>query len=57
VSWRSWMAFAAVGYAIGPLIVQRHLTGLDAFGPLAASLLIASVVLMVPALLAAPAHP
>ena len=50
------MLVAAIGYAIGPLIIQRHLTSLDAFGPLAASLLIASVVLLVPALMAAPAH-
>ena len=30
---------------MGPLIIQRHLRGLDAFGPLAASLLIASAIL------------
>lgn len=50
------MLIAALGYAVGPLIIQRHLTGLDAFGPLSASLLIASLVLLVPALLSAPAH-
>jgi len=48
------MLVASVGYATGPLIIQRHLKGLDAFGPLAASLLIATVVLLIPALLAAP---
>jgi drug/metabolite transporter (DMT)-like permease len=48
------MLVASVGYAVGPLIIQRHLHGLDAFGPLAASLLIASVVLLVPAILASP---
>jgi drug/metabolite transporter (DMT)-like permease len=48
------MLIASVGYAIGPLIIQRHLDGLDAFGPLAASLLIASVVLLIPAALAMP---
>jgi drug/metabolite transporter (DMT)-like permease len=48
------MLVASLGYAVGPLIIQRHLSDLDAFGPLAASLAIASVVLLVPALLAAP---
>ena len=48
------MLLASVGYATGPLIIQRHLKGLDAFGPLAASLLIATVVLLVPALLTSP---
>jgi drug/metabolite transporter (DMT)-like permease len=48
------MLAASVGYAIGPLIIQRHLDGLDAFGPLAASLVIASVVLLIPAALAMP---
>jgi len=50
------MLVAAIGYAIGPLIIQRRLKGLDAFGPLAASLLIASAALLVPALMAAPTH-
>lgn len=50
------MLIATVGYAIGPLIIQRHLSGLDAFGPLAASLLVASVVLSVPAMLSFPEH-
>jgi drug/metabolite transporter (DMT)-like permease len=48
------MLIASTGYAMGPLIIQRHLNGLDAFGPLAVSLLIASAVLFVPAILAAP---
>jgi drug/metabolite transporter (DMT)-like permease len=48
------MLIASVGYATGPLIIQRHLRGLDAFGPLAVSLLIASAILLVPALLALP---
>ena len=47
---------ATIGYAIGPLIIQRHLTGLDPVGPLAASLLVASVVLLVPAVLLLPPH-
>lgn len=50
------MLVAALGYATGPLIIQRHLNGLDAFGPLAASLLIASLVLLVPAMFALPSH-
>ncbi len=48
------MLVATVGYAIGPLIIQRHLRGLDSFGPLAASLAVASVVLLIPALLTLP---
>jgi drug/metabolite transporter (DMT)-like permease len=48
------MLIASVGYAVGPLIIQRHLRGLDAFGPLAASLLIASTILIIPAFLALP---
>jgi len=48
------MLLASVGYAMGPLIIQRHLKGLDAFGPLAASLLIATVVLLVPAVVTSP---
>ncbi len=48
------MLLASVGYAMGPLIIQRHLKGLDAFGPLAVSLLIATLVLLVPAVLTSP---
>jgi drug/metabolite transporter (DMT)-like permease len=48
------MLLATVGYAAGPLIIQRHFGGLDSFGPLAVSMLVASLVLMVPALLALP---
>lgn len=50
------MLVATLGYAIGPLIIQRHLSGLDPYGPLAASLLISSIVLLGPALLAFPAR-
>jgi drug/metabolite transporter (DMT)-like permease len=50
------MLIATLGYAIGPLIIQRHLGGLDPYGPLAASLLVASGVLLVPAILAFPAR-
>ena len=45
-----------MGYAVGPLIIQRHLSDLDALGPLAACLAIATAVLFVPALFALPAH-
>jgi drug/metabolite transporter (DMT)-like permease len=43
------MLLATVGYAIGPLIIQRHLSELDSIGPIAASLLVASLVLLIPA--------
>jgi drug/metabolite transporter (DMT)-like permease len=48
------MLVATLGYAIGPLIIQRHLSGLDPYGPLAASLAVSSVVLFIPAVLAFP---
>jgi drug/metabolite transporter (DMT)-like permease len=48
------MVLATVGYAIGPLIIQRHLSELDSLGPIAASLLVASLVLLVPAVLTFP---
>jgi drug/metabolite transporter (DMT)-like permease len=48
------MLIATLGYAIGPLIIQRHLSGLDSFGPLAASLAVSSLVLLVPAMLSLP---
>jgi drug/metabolite transporter (DMT)-like permease len=48
------MLLATLGYAIGPLIIQRHLAGLDPFGPLAASLLVATLLLAVPALMTLP---
>jgi len=50
------MLLATVGYAVGPLIIQRHLAGLDSIGPVAASQATASLVLLVPALLAWPQH-
>ncbi len=57
--WYGWlgvgcMLLSTLGYAIGPLIIQRHLKELDSIGPIAASLAIASVVLLVPALLTFP---
>jgi drug/metabolite transporter (DMT)-like permease len=48
------MLIATLGYAVGPLIIQRHLSGLDPFGPLAASLAVASIVLLIPAVLTLP---
>jgi drug/metabolite transporter (DMT)-like permease len=48
------MVAATIGYAIGPLIIQRHLSGLDSIGPLTMSLLVASLVLVVPAMLELP---
>ncbi len=50
------MLVSALGYAVGPLIIQRHMRELDAIGPLAASLAISSVVLFIPALTAWPGH-
>jgi drug/metabolite transporter (DMT)-like permease len=49
------MLVATVCYAAGPLIIQRHLHGLDSIGPLAGSLLVASIVLFVPAVMQLPA--
>ena len=49
------MLLAAVCYALGPLIIKRHLSELDSIGPIAASLAVSSLVLLVPALLTFPA--
>jgi drug/metabolite transporter (DMT)-like permease len=46
---------AAVGYAIGPLIIQRHLKGVDSLGIVAVSVAIGAAVLTIPALFTAPA--
>jgi drug/metabolite transporter (DMT)-like permease len=48
------MLLATICYAIGPLIIQRHLHSLDSIGPLAASLLVASVLLFIPAVIDLP---
>jgi drug/metabolite transporter (DMT)-like permease len=48
------MLLATVGYAVGPLIIQRHLHGLDSLGPLSASLGLSSLVLLIPALATLP---
>jgi drug/metabolite transporter (DMT)-like permease len=50
------MLVSTLGYAIGPLIIQRHLSELDAVGPLAASLAVASMILLIPAVLSWPAQ-
>ncbi|HEY4342130.1 MAG TPA: DMT family transporter [Steroidobacteraceae bacterium] len=50
------MIVAAVGYAVGPLIIQKHLRGLDSIGPVAASLAVASAVLLLPAAATLPAR-
>ena len=56
---RGWIGagcilLAAVGYAIGPLIVQRHLAGVDSLGIVAVSVAIGATVLTIPALFTAP---
>jgi len=48
------MIVAALGYAMGPLIIQRHLSDLESIGALAACLAIATALLAVPALLHRP---
>jgi drug/metabolite transporter (DMT)-like permease len=48
------MVVATIGYAMGPLIIQRYLGNLDSIGPLSVSLLVASAILLVPALLELP---
>jgi drug/metabolite transporter (DMT)-like permease len=48
------MLLATVGYAIGPLIIQKHLSELDSLGPIAASLLAASLLLLIPAAVTFP---
>lgn len=48
------MLVATVGYAIGPLIVQRHLAEVDELGAAAASLAVATVVLLPAAALSFP---
>jgi drug/metabolite transporter (DMT)-like permease len=50
------MLLAALGYAIGPLIIQQYLGRVDPFGPVAASLLVASIVLLPAAVFTFPTH-
>ena len=47
---------AAAGYTAGPLILERHLVDLDPRATMGASLAVASAVLLIPAILTAPAH-
>jgi drug/metabolite transporter (DMT)-like permease len=46
---------SAVGYAIGPLIIQRHLAGAESLGVVSMSVAIAATLLSIPALFTAPA--
>jgi len=48
------MLVSTLCYAVGPLIIQRHLKDLDSIGPLAASLGVASIILLIPAALEIP---
>ena len=50
------MLLATIGYAVGPLIIQKYLKNLDSLGPIALSLLASSVLLLVPALVTLPAR-
>ena len=50
------MLISALGYAVGPLIIQRHLRALDPVGALATSLAIAAVLLTLPATRVLPAR-
>ncbi|HUN70812.1 MAG TPA: DMT family transporter [Steroidobacteraceae bacterium] len=50
------VALATVGYAVGALIIQRHLHAVDSIGPIAGSLAISSLLLLVPAALTLPAR-
>lgn len=56
---REWLGagcilLSTIGYACGPLIVQRHLADVPPLGVVAASTAVGSAVLLIPALLAAP---
>jgi drug/metabolite transporter (DMT)-like permease len=50
------MMISVLGYAIGPLVVQRWLSDVDELGAVAASLVVASVLLLPFAALSAPDH-
>jgi drug/metabolite transporter (DMT)-like permease len=50
------LLLATLGYAIGSIIVQKHLSNTDELGAVAVSLGIASIVLLPAALWAAPGH-
>jgi drug/metabolite transporter (DMT)-like permease len=50
------MLVSTLCYAVGPLIIQRHMQDLDSIGPLAASLAVASLILAIPAVLEIPSR-
>jgi drug/metabolite transporter (DMT)-like permease len=50
------MLVSTLCYAVGPLIIQRHLRDLDSIGPLAASLGVASIILLIPAAFEIPSR-
>ena len=50
------VAGATVAYALGSLVVQRYLMAVDELGAVAASLAIATAVLLLPALMTRPEH-
>ena len=50
------MLLSTVGYAVGPLIIQKYLKSLDSLGPIALSLAASSVLLLIPAALSLPAR-
>ena len=50
------IVLAAVGYAIGPMVLKRHLSDLDARATMGGSLAIAAVVLAIPAAMSLPAE-
>ena len=50
------MVLVTICYATGPMVVQRHLHEVDSLGALAASLIVASGVLVIPAALTLPAR-
>jgi drug/metabolite transporter (DMT)-like permease len=50
------MLVAVVGYAVGPLIVERYLADVDELGALACSLVVATIVLFPLAVASAPGH-
>jgi drug/metabolite transporter (DMT)-like permease len=51
------MLVATVGYAVGPLIIQKHLHEVDELGAVACSLVVAAVLLLPAAALTAPSTP
>lgn len=51
------LVLAVTGYAIGPLIVQRYLAGVDELGATAASLSVAAIILLPFAIYSAPTQP